>query len=242
MAGHSKWANIKHRKGRQDAKRSKLWSKCSRAIIAAAKAGGPDPAANLTLRYAIEDAKSQNMPKDTIEKAVAKGAGAGEGADYEEILYEGYGPAGVAVMLEILTDNRNRTAPEVRKIFEKAGGALGASNSVAFQFERKGELLLEPDAGTEDQVMELALEAGAEDVESSDDGHRIVTEPTDFLAVRQALDAADIAPAWAGIRMLPVNTAACSGKDAEKFLRFLDDLEDHDDIQAVHHNAEIPDD
>ncbi|MEM9295190.1 MAG: YebC/PmpR family DNA-binding transcriptional regulator [Planctomycetota bacterium] len=241
MAGHSKWANIKHRKGRQDAKRSKLWSKCSRAIIAAAKAGGPDPAANLTLRYAIDEAKSQNMPKDTIEKAIAKGAGGGDGDDYEEIVYEGYGPAGVAVLLEILTDNRNRTAPEIRKIFEKAGGSLGASNSVAFQFERKGEIYLEANAATEDQLMELALEAGAEDIESSDQGHRVIAEPTDFLAVREALENAGLPLASAKIAMIPTTpTAVSGGGDAEKLLRFLDDLEDHDDVQAVHHNADIP--
>ncbi|MEM9884056.1 MAG: YebC/PmpR family DNA-binding transcriptional regulator [Planctomycetota bacterium] len=241
MAGHSKWANIKHRKGRQDAKRSKEWSKCSRAIIVAAKNGGGDPAMNLTLRYAIDDAKAANMPKDTIQKAIDKGAGGGEGADYEELRYEGYGPGGVAVMLDLLTDNRNRTASEVRHLFEKYHGNLGGSGCVAYMFEQKGELYLEKEKASEDRLMEIALEAGAEDIEDQDEAWRIVTAPSDYRAVRDALEAAGLEPDSAELAMIPDNTVALSGGDAEKLLRFTDALEDQDDVQKLHHNAEIAD-
>ncbi|MEM6551432.1 MAG: YebC/PmpR family DNA-binding transcriptional regulator [Planctomycetota bacterium] len=239
MAGHSKWANIKHRKGRQDAKRSKEWSKCSRAIIVAAKNGGGDPAMNLTLRYAIDEAKAANMPKDTIEKAVAKGAGAGEGDSYEEVLYEGYGPAGVAVLVEALTDNRNRTAPEMRKLFEKYGGNLGASNSVAFNFQRKGEFYIDAEKVSEDDLMEIVLEAGAEDIESADGAHRILTEPADYQPVRDALEAANLEPDSATLAMIPMQTVTLEGKAAQKALNFIDALDDHDDVQKVHANHDI---
>lgn len=246
MAGHSKWANIKHRKGRQDAKRSKAWSKCSRAIIVAAKNGGGDPAMNLTLRYAIDDAKAENMPKDTIQKAIDKGAGGGEGNNYEEIVYEGYGPAGVAVMLEILTDNRNRTAPEMRKLFEKAGGNLGATGSVAFNFERKGEIYLSTEKAQgegkdEEAVMELALEAGAEDFEPEDEAYRILTDPAQFITVKDALTEAGLEPEAATLAMISLNTVELDEKEAEKLLKFTEALDDHDDVQKVHHNAEIDD-
>ena len=183
MAGHSKWANIKHRKARQDAKRSKIWSKCSRAIIVAAKIGGGDPEQNLSLRYAIDEAKAVNMPKDTIEKAIAKGAGSGDGANYESIVYEGYGPAGVAIMLDILTDNRNRTAPEVRKIFEKYNGNLGTTGCVAYIFQSKGEIFIAKDAIDEDSIMAIVLDAGAEDVIDAEEAWQILCDPTDFIAV-----------------------------------------------------------
>ncbi|MEM8782731.1 MAG: YebC/PmpR family DNA-binding transcriptional regulator [Planctomycetota bacterium] len=252
MAGHSKWANIKHRKARQDSKRSKMWSKCSRAIIVAAKHGGGDPDQNLTLRYAIDEAKAANMPKDTIAKAIEKGAGGGEGSDYEEIVYEGYAPGGVAVMLEILTDNRNRTAAEMRKIFEKAGGNLGATGSVAFNFERKGELFLDHATADEEALMDVALEAGAEDIEEvevpgeeEDDPApkqwRIVTGVDAYHGVKQALEAKGWVPARASLVMVALNTVACSGKDAEKVLRFVDELEDNDDVQHVHANFDIDD-
>ncbi|MEL7089855.1 MAG: YebC/PmpR family DNA-binding transcriptional regulator, partial [Planctomycetota bacterium] len=172
MAGHSKWANIRHRKGRQDAKRSKVWSKCSRAIIVAAKNGGGDPAMNLTLRYAIDEAKAANMPKDTIQKAIDKGSGDGDGNSYEEIRYEGYGPGGVAVMLDLLTDNRNRTASELRHLFEKYNGNLGATGCVAYLFEQKGEIYLEKSKIEEEALMDLALEAGAEDIEGDSEAWR----------------------------------------------------------------------
>ena len=241
MAGHSKWANIKHRKGRQDAKRSKVWSKCSRAIIVAAKSGGGDPTMNLNLRYAIDEAKAQNMPKDTIAKAIEKGTGGGEGSDYEEILYEGYGPNGVALMIEILTDNRNRTASELRKVFEKGGGNLGASGCVAYNFEKKGEIYIEKDKADEEKVMDLALEHGAEDIADEDEAWRIVTDPSAFIAVKDALENAGIETADASINMIAGTTVACAGKDAEKVLRLVEAFEDHDDVQKVHANFEISD-
>lgn len=241
MAGHSKWANIKHRKGRQDAKRSKIWSKCSRAIIVAAKSGGGDPGMNLNLRYAIDEAKAQNMPKDTIAKAIEKGTGGGEGADYEEILYEGYGPNGVALMVEILTDNRNRTASELRKVFEKGGGNLGASGCVAYNFEKKGELYIEKAKVDEEKLMELALEAGAEDIEDEGEAWRIVTDPADFIAVNDALQNAGIEPDSAALNMIAGNTVECVGKDAQKVLNLIEAFEDHDDVQKVHANFDIPD-
>ena len=240
MAGHSKWANIKHRKARQDSKRSRIWSKCSRAIIVAAKNGGGDPDMNLTLRYAIEEAKAQNMPKDTIEKAIKKGSGDLEGVHYEEVIYEGYGPCGVAVMLEVLTDNRNRIAPELRKIFEKAGGNLGSTGSVAFNFVRKGEIILE--SGDEEQVMETALEAGAEDIEGdAENGWQVLCEPSDFIAVKEALEAANLPVAAAQVSMIAINHAEISADDHEKIERLVDTLEDNDDVQKVHTNASVSD-
>jgi len=241
MAGHSKWANIRHRKGRQDARRSKIWSKCSRAIIVAAKAGGGDPGMNLNLRYAIDEAKAQNMPKDTITKAIEKGAGGGEGSDYEEILYEGYGPGGVAIMLEILTDNRNRTAGELRKVFEKGGGNLGATGCVAYNFEKKGELYVEKAKADEDKLMELALEAGAEDIQDDGEAWYIITDPAGFIAVKDALETAGIEPASAAISMIAGTTVQCVGKDAQKVLNLIEILEDNDDVQKVHANFDIPD-
>ena len=242
MAGHSKWANIKHRKGRQDAKRSKEWSKCSRAIIVAAKNGGGDPAMNLALRYAVDEAKAANMPKDTIQKAIEKGAGGGEGADYEELRYEGYAPGGVAVMLDLLTDNRNRTAGEIRHLFDKHGGNLGATGCVAYLFEPKGEIYIEKDRVAEDRLMELALEAGASDIADEGEAWYVVTEPGDFHAVREALAAADLEPDSASQSMVPSMTVELSGDEAEKVQNFLESLEDHDDVQKVHANLAVLDD
>jgi YebC/PmpR family DNA-binding regulatory protein len=241
MAGHSKWANIRHRKGRQDAKRSKVWSKCSRAIIVAAKNGGGDPAMNLTLRYAIDDAKAANMPKDTIQKAIEKGAGGGEGADYEELRYEGYGPHGVAVMLDLLTDNRNRTASEIRHAFEKTNGNLGATGCVAYMFQQKGELYLEKSKIGEEALMELALEAGAEDIVDEGEAWYIATAPEDYRPVRDALEAAGLELDSAALAMVPDNTVAVEGDDAAKVLKFIETIEDHDDVQKLHHNAELDD-
>ena len=241
MAGHSKWANIKHRKGRQDAKRSKIWSKCSRAIIVAAKSGGGDPAMNLNLRYAIDEAKAQNMPKDTIAKAIEKGTGGGDGSDYEEILYEGYGPNGVAMMIEILTDNRNRTASELRKVFEKGGGNLGASGCVAYNFEKKGEIYIEKAKVDEEKLMEIALEAGAEDIQDDGEAWYIVTDPSAFIAVKDVLEGAGIEPDSASLSMIAGTTVECVGKDAEKVLKLVEAFEDHDDVQKVHANFDIPD-
>lgn len=242
MAGHSKWANIKHRKARQDAVKGKMWSKCSRAIIVAAKNGGGDPETNLTLRYAIDEAKAANMPKDTIEKAIKKGSGElGDGESYDEIRYEGYGPNGVGIVVDCLTDNVNRTAPEMRKIFEKGGGNLGKPGAVAFGFSTKGLIAIDASNATEDQLMEIALEAGAEDVAQSDGMWEITCEPGDFMTVRQAIEAASIPTESASITMIPLNTVECDVAAGVKVLRLVDTLDEHDDVQNVYHNAEIPD-
>lgn len=242
MAGHSKWANIKHRKARQDQKRGKQWSKCSKAIMAAARQGGGDPDANLALRYAIDEAKAVNMPKDTIENAIRKGSGEGaDGVTYESIVYEGYGPAGVAVMCEILTDNRNRTAGEVRKIFEKSGGNLGSTGCVAYNFQNKGQLFLAGEVD-EEKLMEVAIDAGADDVREDQGVWEIITEPAAFLDVRQTLEAAGFAIDSAEVTMIAQNTVELTGGDAAKALRLIDALEDHDDVQKVHTNVDISDD
>ncbi|MCH8344564.1 MAG: YebC/PmpR family DNA-binding transcriptional regulator [Planctomycetes bacterium] len=240
MAGHSKWANIKHRKARQDAAKGKTWSKCSRAIIVAARQGG-DPDFNLALRYAIDEAKAANMPKDTIAKAIKRGTGVSGGTAFEEVRYEGYGPAGVAIIVDCLTDNVNRTAPEMRKLFEKHGGNLAKPGAVAFGFEQKGLLLIEAAKATEDQLMEAVLEAGADDVAESDGAWEVTCPPGDLQAVKEALGAAEIEPDSAEITMLPATTVACDPAIAAKVLRLIDALEDHDDVQKVFHNADIPD-
>ena len=237
MAGHSKWANIKHKKARVDAKRGKLWSKCSRAIMVAAKEGGPDPNANLNLRYAVDEAKAANMPKDTIQRAIDKGAGTGDDAvEFVAVRYEGYGPSGVAIMVDALTDNRNRTAPEMREIFTKAGGSLGATNSVAYLFEPKGLITVEEANATEEMLMEIAAEAGAEDV-SLEDGTWTITTPPEALGdVKDALDAAQVSTESVERTMLPTNDAEVTGDDVSKVLKILDQLEDHDDVQKVYTN------
>ena len=244
MAGHSKWANIKHRKGRVDAARAKTWSKISRAIIVAARNGGGDPAMNLTLRYAIEEAKSENMPKDTIKRAIDKGAGAGQGEDYESVTYEGYGPGGVAVLVEALTDNRTRTAGDVRYIFSKHGGNLGNPGSVSFMFQSRGRIFVEAAKADEERLMELAIESGADDVEppEGDDGaFTIYTEPTAYLSVKEAIENAGIEIADAGVTQIPDNESGPGAEEAAKLLRLVDALEDNDDVQKVYHNADIPD-
>ncbi len=241
MAGHSKWANIKHRKARQDAKRSKIWSKCARAIIVAAKNGGGDPATNLTLRYAIDEAKAENMPKDTIANAVKKGSGEGNTETYEEIVYEGYGPNGVAVMLDILTDNRNRTASEIRKIFERAGGNLGTSGCVAYIFKSQGQIYIAKDKVEEEQLMDIALEAGAQDVVDEEEAWLVVTDTADYMTVREAIETAGIEVDSAQLTKVPDNTVACTGKDAEKVYNLMDNLEDHDDVQKAYANFDIDD-
>lgn len=241
MAGHSKWANIKHKKARMDAKRGKMWSKCSRAIMAAAKNGGPNPDANLTLRYAIDEAKAANMPKDTIENAIKKGSGEAGGQNFESIIYEGYGAGGVAVMIEILTDNRNRTAPEIRKIFENHSGNLGGTGCVAYLFQQKGQVFLSKAGADEEKLMDLALEAGAEDVADQGDYFLVTTEPAEFMAVREAMTKAGLTVDSAELTMIPDNTIQCTGRDAEKVIKLIDALEDHDDVQKVHANYDIPD-
>ena len=241
MAGHSKWANIKHRKARQDAKRSKVWSKCARAIIVAARHGGGDPEQNLTLRYAIDEAKSANMPRDTIENAVKKGSGDTEGENYEAIIYEGYGPHGVAVMLDILTNNRNRTAGEVRKIFERAGGNLGAAGCVSYIFSQKGQIFVAADGVDEESLMLTALDAGAEDVTNEGEVWQILTEPGDFTAVRNAIEAAKMTIESAAITMIPSTTVPCAGDEARKVFNLVEALDDHEDVQKVYANFDIPD-
>ncbi len=240
MAGHSKWANIKHRKARQDAVRGKAWSKCSRAIIVAARGGGGDPEYNLTLRYAIDEAKAANMPKDTIAKAIKRGTGETEGVNFEEIRYEGYGPTGVAMIVDCLTDNLNRAAAEIRKVFEKAGGNLGKPGAVAFGFEQKGLILFDAARVTEEQLMEAALDAGADDVVESGGAWEVTCPPRDFHAVRDCLVAAGLEPESAEVTMLPQTTVACDAKTGAKILRLIDALDDHDDVQKVYHNADIP--
>ena len=240
MAGHSKWANIKHRKAAVDKKRSKLWSNCSRAIIVAARQGGGDPKFNTTLRYAIDDAKAANMPKDTIEKAVKKGTGEIEGESYEPARYEGYGPGGVAIIADCLQSNANKTAPEIRFIFDKAGGNLGTPNSVAFGFTQEGVILLDAEKHSEDDVLEPALEAGAKDVVAGDGYVQITTEPTEFLEVKEALLAAGIWMESAEVTFTPSTSVELDVEGGRKVLRLIDTLEDHDDVQKVYHNAEIP--
>lgn len=244
MAGHSKWANIKHRKAAVDKKRGKIWSKCSRAIMAAARSGGGDPATNLPLRYAIDEAKAANMPKDTIQRAVDKGSGATGGADFETITYEGYGPNGVAIIIEALTDNRARTAGDVRTVFSKKGGNMGNPGSVAFIFQSKGQIFIDASKADEETLMNTALEAGADDIqepEGDDGAWTILTDPTDFLSVKEAIEAAGIEIADAELTKIPDNTVDIAGDDARKLLGLIDTLEDNDDVQKVHHNAEIPD-
>ncbi len=241
MSGHSKWSTIKHKKAALDAKRGKAWSKLARAVTMAAKTGG-NPADNPRLRLAIDKAKADNMPKDTIEKAIKKGTGELEGQSYEEVLYEGYGPGGVAVMCQVVTDNRNRTSAEVKKIFERAGGNLGQPNCVAFQFQQKGVIVLSADKASEDQIMELALEAGADDVSSSEMIHEIITTPEAFEQVKQAVAAAEIEIESADLRMVAANGITLDLSTARKVIRLIDALEDHDDIDAVYTNIDVPDD
>ena len=241
MAGHSKWANIKHKKAATDAKRGKMWSKLSKAIIVAAKQGGGDPAANIRLRTAIADAKAVSMPKDNIERAIRKGAGESDGDNYEEIIYEGYGPAGVAVMCDILTDNRNRTAPELRKLFEKAGGEMGRTGCVSYLFDRKGLLIVDGQAYSEDRVMEVALEAGAEDFSRQDGNFEIVCDPDAYSDVSDAFEAAEIECLTKQVTRIPQNTVDLEADDASKVLKLMEALDDHDDVQAVSSNFNISD-
>ncbi len=242
MAGHSKWANIQHRKKAQDAKRGKIFTKLIREITVAARMGDPDPAANPRLRLAVDKALGANMSKDTIERAIKRGAGAQEGDNFDEIRYEGYGPGGVAVMVDCLTDNRNRTVSEVRHAFTKAGGNLGTSGSVAFQFTQTG-ILNYPAGSDEDAIMEAALEAGADDVLTNDDGSiEVLTAPEEFVSVKEAMIAAGFEPEQAEVTMRAANTTTLDRKDAEKMIRMLDVLEELDDVQNVYSNADIPDD
>ena len=242
MSGHSKWSSIKHKKGAADAKRGKLFSKLTRAIIVASREGGPDPDANATLATAIQKARDNSMPKDNSERAIARGAGASpDGESYETVTYEGYGAGGVAVFVEALTDNRNRTAAEVRHVFAKSDGNLGTSGAVAWLFERKGVVIVSADAADEDELMLVAADGGAEDVDLDGSSYQVTASPDDLAAVRAALDAAGIAYESAELTMLPKTTVAIEDEGtAKKLLRLMDALEENDDVQAVYANFDIP--
>ena len=242
MAGHSKWANIQHRKGRQDEKRGKLWSKLSKAIIVAAQIGGGDPDSNFRLRKAIDDAKAVSMPKDNIARAIKKGTGELDGGQLEEVVYEGYGPGGVAVMCEILTDNRNRTAPELRSLFSKHGGELGKTGCVAYLFERKGLVLVAEESADEEALMDLAIEAGAEDVKRVENQFEVTCEPDSFRDLLGALETAEITPDASQITRIPTDTIDLTADNGRKILKLMDALDDHDDVQTVSSNFNIPDD
>ena len=239
MAGHSHWAKIKRAKGANDAKRGKVWSKIARKIIIAARNGG-DPRDNLNLRYTIEEAKAANMPRDTIEKAIKKGTGELGGENYEPVTYEGYAPGGVALLVEGLTNNRARTAPEMRSILEKHGGNLATSGSVAFQFTKQGVITIKSSATDEDALMELALDAGADDVRNEGEFIEVITTPTAYQRVRDAIEKVNIPIEASEITNLPSNTIALNEEAAQKLLKLIDALEDNDDVQNVSHNAEIP--
>ncbi len=241
MAGHSKWANIKHKKAANDKKRGKIWTKLIREITVAARMGGGDIGANPRLRLAVDKGLGANMPKDTIDRAVKRGAGAGEGENYDELRYEGYGPGGAAVIVDCMTDNRNRTASEVRHAFSKLDGNLGTDGSVAYMFSKQGVISYAPGAD-EDALMEAALEAGAEDVVTNDDGSiDVMTSPDDFSDVKDAMIAAGFDPDNAEVTFSAATSTVLEGKDAEKMLRMIDMLEDLDDVQNVYTNAEISD-
>ncbi|MGD9691856.1 MAG: YebC/PmpR family DNA-binding transcriptional regulator [Phycisphaerales bacterium] len=241
MAGHSHWANIKHKKAANDAKRGKMWSKLVKAIMVAAKHGGSDPNGNVSLRFAIVEAKAANVPKDTIERAIKKGAGELQGQSFESIRYEGYGPGGVAILVDALTDNRTRTAPEMRLIFSKYGGNLGSTGCVGYLFDQKGVIAIEDTLVSEDRLMELALEAGASDIQREDGAWIVITPPEAFAAVKDALDDAGIEAASAELTMDPQNTVSLAGDDAEKLQKLLDALDDNDDVQKVYSNFEPAD-
>jgi len=241
MAGHSKWANIKHRKAAQDAKRGKVFTKIIRELVVAAKAGGGDPNDNPRLRAVMDKALGANMKKDTVEKAIQRGAGGADDANYDELTYEGYGPAGIAVLVESMTDNKNRTVAEVRHAFSKSGGNLGTDGSVAYLFEKKGQITF-MEGADEDVIMDTALEAGAEDVITNDDGSiDVMTEQSDFMSVKDALAAVGFESVNAEITMIPSTTTTLDEDAAAKIIRLVDMLEDLDDVQSVHTNADIPD-
>ena len=241
MSGHSKWHNIKLRKGKQDAERGKMFTKIAREIIVAAKAGGGNPDTNLRLRFVIQKARENSMPADNIKRAIQRGTGEIEGAQYEEITYEGYGPAGVAVLVSCLTDNRNRTVAELRTIFSKTGGSLGESGCVAWMFDHKGMITIQKDAIDEDTLMMTAIEAGAEDIRTEGDTFEVLTAPDDLANVRQALTDAGIKFDEAELTMIPQNQVTVNEKEAGQVLRMTDMLEDNDDVQQVYANFDIPD-
>jgi YebC/PmpR family DNA-binding regulatory protein len=240
MSGHSKWANIKHRKAAVDARRGKIFTKLIRELTVAARQGS-DPETNPRLRAAIAAAKSQNMPGDTIERAIKRGAGEVGGEELEEVIYEGYGPGGSAVLVRVLTDNKNRTVSEVRRIFSKFGGNLGESGCVAWMFELKGRIAFEKGTVSEDELFEAALEAGAEDMKTEESEFVVITEPQDFAKVKEALESAGFKPSAAEVTMIPKSTTHIEGKDAEMMLKLMEALDESDDVQSVYSNFDIPD-
>lgn len=242
MSGHSKWANIKHRKGKADAARGAATTKIGREITTAVRLGGADPSGNMRLKLALQKARENNIPKDNIQRAIQKGQGNLEGVSFEEITYEGYGTAGVALLVETMTDNRNRTAAEMRHLFSKHGGNMGESGCVAWMFHKKGLILIDKTSGPDEEtLLGIVLEAGAEDLKSEGEEYEITCEPDDFEAVVKALEAAGIKWDSAEVSMLPETTIALEGDDAAKLMRLVDALEDHDDVQAVYGNFDVPD-
>ena len=241
MSGHSRWAGIKHKKGLADAKRGKLFTKIIREITIAAKIGGGAPESNPRLRKAMDDARDANMPADNIKKAIQRGTGELPGTTYEELVYEGYGPSGVALMVEVTTDNKNRTAGEVRRLFSQHGGNLGETGSVGWMFSAKGHLIVEKSATTEDQLMTVALDAGAEDIRSDDpDVFEVTSSPADFEKVKKAVEAAKIPIVSSEVTMLPKTYVKLTGAPAQQMLALMNDLEDHDDVKNVYANFDIP--
>jgi YebC/PmpR family DNA-binding regulatory protein len=240
MSGHSKWSSIKHKKAATDARRGKIFTKLIKEITVAARMGGGDPDANSRLRTAILAAKSENMPKDNIDRAIKKGTGELEGVNYEESIYEGYGPGGAAVLVESLTDNKNRTVADIRNIFGKNNGNLGENGCVAWMFEKKGYIAIESKAVDEEVLMEAALEGGADDIREDDSNFEVITAPEDFGMVKEAIDNASIPHIVAEITMLPQSTTNLAGKEAEQMVRLMEALEDNDDVQKVYTNADIP--
>lgn len=241
MSGHSKWSQIKRKKGAADAKRGQVFTKLIKEITVAARFGGGDPEGNARLRTAIAAAKAENMPKDNIERAIKKGTGELEGVTYEEFPYEGYGPGGAAVLVEVLTDNKNRSTAEIRHIFSRSGGNLGEAGSVAWMFHKKGYIVIEKAAVGEDKLMEVVLDAGAEDIEAGAKEYEVTTDPQKLDAVKKALEKAGIKYQVAELTMYPQSTVALDGKHAEQMLRLMEQLEEHDDVQKVYANFDIPD-
>lgn len=239
MSGHSKWSTIKHKKGAADAKRGRIFTRLIKEITVAARMGGGSPEHNPRLRSSIAEAKAANMPASNIERAIKKGTGELDGVSYEEITYEGYGPGGVAIMAEVITDNKNRTASEIRKIFSKGNGNLGEQNCVGWMFDSKGLIVITKDAASEEKLMEVALEAGAEDIEDEEDSFQVVTDPGGFQSVKDALEQAGIPMVSAKLDKIPQNTVRVEGKDASQVLRLAEALEEHDDVQNVYANFDI---
>jgi len=242
MSGHSKWSSIKHKKGAADAKRGKIFTKLIKEITVAARMGGGDPDGNPRLRSAVAAAKAENMPKENIERGIKKGTGELEGVSYEEANYEGYGPGGVAVLVDCLTDNKNRTVADIKHLFERHGGNLGEPGCVAWMFEQKGLMVFEKDKVDEEELFDLAIEAGAEDVREEDTEFEVITDPSDLESVKQAIDDAGLSYTLAEVTKIPTNTVKVEGKKAQQTLNLMQSIEDHDDVSHVYANCDIPDD